>query len=81
MYAFFFCIFAGTTLEQDMELFLNHMGSDFCDITLDLDGNHIRAHKAILAARCGYFEGLFRSFMPDNGMVQVACLYSYAMAF
>ncbi|XP_052124024.1 leucine-zipper-like transcriptional regulator 1 homolog [Frankliniella occidentalis] len=61
----------GTTLEQDMELFLSHVGNDFCDITLVLDGNHIRAHKAILAARCGYFEGLFRSFMPENGLVQI----------
>lgn len=62
---------SGTTLEQDLELFLNHVGHDFCDITLVLDGHHIRAHKAILAARCGYFEGLFRSFMPEDGMVQV----------
>ncbi|XP_034235806.1 leucine-zipper-like transcriptional regulator 1 isoform X2 [Thrips palmi] len=61
----------GTNLEQDLELFLNHVGNDFCDITLVLDGNHIRAHKAILAARCGYFEGLFRSFMPEDGMIQI----------
>lgn len=61
----------GTTLEQDLELFLNHVGNDFCDITLDLDGTYIRAHKAILAARSGYFEGLFRSFMPEDGMVQI----------
>jgi hypothetical protein len=51
------------------------VGHDFCDITLVLDGHHIRAHKAVLAARCGYFEALFRSFMPEDGMVQVWASY------
>ncbi|XP_078039425.1 leucine zipper like transcription regulator 1 isoform X2 [Augochlora pura] len=59
----------GTTLEQDMEAFLKSVGSEFCDVTLMLNGTSIPAHKAILAARCNYFEGLFRSFMPENKMV------------
>ncbi|XP_014218455.1 leucine-zipper-like transcriptional regulator 1 [Copidosoma floridanum] len=61
----------GTTLEQDMEMFLNSIGKEFCDITLMLDSNPIQSHKAILAARCSYFEGLFRSFMPDNNTVNI----------
>ncbi|XP_045583758.1 leucine-zipper-like transcriptional regulator 1 isoform X1 [Procambarus clarkii] len=63
---------SGTTLEQDMEQFLKSVGQDFCDITLMLDGSPIRAHKAVLAARCSYFEAMFRSFMPENSMVQIA---------
>ncbi|XP_023228319.1 leucine-zipper-like transcriptional regulator 1 [Centruroides sculpturatus] len=62
----------GTTLEQDMELFLKSTGKDFCDIILLLDGHPIPAHKAILAARCSYFEAMFRSFMPDNNTVTIA---------
>ncbi|XP_078039426.1 leucine zipper like transcription regulator 1 isoform X3 [Augochlora pura] len=61
----------GTTLEQDMEAFLKSVGSEFCDVTLMLNGTSIPAHKAILAARCNYFEGLFRSFMPENKMVNM----------
>lgn len=61
----------GTTLEQDMEAFLKTVGREFCDITLILDGVPIPAHKAVLAARCGYFEGMFRSFMPENNTVNI----------
>lgn len=61
----------GTTLEQDMEAFLKSVGREFCDITLMLDGAPIPAHKAVLAARCGYFEAMFRSFMPENNTVNV----------
>ncbi|KYM96376.1 Leucine-zipper-like transcriptional regulator 1 [Cyphomyrmex costatus] len=60
----------GTNLEQDMEAFLKSFGQEFCDITLELDGMSIPAHKAILAARCGYFEGLFRS-TPGNNKANV----------
>lgn len=62
---------AGTTLEQDMEAFLKSVGREFCDITLMLDGVPIPAHKAVLAARCSYFEGMFRSFMPENNTVNI----------
>lgn len=64
----------GTTLEQDMETFLKNVGEEFCDITLMLDGVPIPAHKVVLAARCGYFEGMFRSFMPENNIVTVSIL-------
>jgi len=62
----------GTNLEQDMELFLRSIGREFCDVTLVLDGTAIPAHKAILAARCSYFEAMFRSFAPDDGLVNIA---------
>ncbi|KAL0099827.1 hypothetical protein PUN28_019914 [Cardiocondyla obscurior] len=61
----------GTSLEQDMEAFLKSIGREFCDITLRLNGRLIPAHKAILAARCSYFEAMFRSFMPENNMVNI----------
>ena len=55
-----------------MESFLKGIGHDFCDITLLLDGTRIPAHKAILAARCSYFEAMFRSFMPEDHTVKVS---------
>lgn len=55
-----------------MEQFLKSVGHDFCDITLMLDGTPLRAHKSVLAARCSYFEAMFRSFMPENSIVQVS---------
>lgn len=76
MFFFFFYInqacSLGTSLEQDMEAFLKNVGREFCDITLMLDDMPITAHKAILAARCSYFEAMFRSFMPENNMVNVS---------
>jgi hypothetical protein len=65
-------LFPGTTLEQDMEVFLNSIGKEFCDITLMVDDHPIPAHKAVLLARCSYFEAMFRSFMPENNVVNVS---------
>lgn len=59
-------------LEKDLEAFLKSTGSDLCDITLMLDDVAIPAHKAILAARCTYFESMFRSFMPEDNAVKIA---------
>ncbi|XP_026473112.1 leucine-zipper-like transcriptional regulator 1 [Ctenocephalides felis] len=61
----------GTTLEQDMALFLKSVGNEFCDIVLELDGSAIPAHKSVLAARCTYFEAMFRSFMPSDNRVNI----------
>ncbi|XP_060568676.1 leucine-zipper-like transcriptional regulator 1 [Ruditapes philippinarum] len=60
------------SLEKDMENFLKTSGHEFCDITLLLDNVPVPAHKAILAARCTYFESMFRSFMPENNTVTIA---------
>jgi len=62
-----------------MEAFLRDAGSEFCDVTLLLDDVRISAHKAVLAARCSYFEAMFRSFMPDDGCVKVylSCLNNF----
>ncbi|XP_018330195.1 leucine-zipper-like transcriptional regulator 1 [Agrilus planipennis] len=62
---------AGSSLEQDMAMFLRLTGLEFCDIDLVLDGNAIPAHKTILAARCSYFEAMFRSFMPPDNKVKI----------
>lgn len=61
----------GTTLESDMEIFLKSGGKEFCDINLLLGDTVIPAHKSILAARCSYFQGLFRSFPPPENTVKV----------
>ncbi|XP_052802269.1 leucine-zipper-like transcriptional regulator 1 [Mya arenaria] len=60
------------SLEKDMENFLKQSGREYCDITLVLDGTPIHAHKAILSARCTYFESMFRSFMPPTNTVTIA---------
>jgi leucine-zipper-like transcriptional regulator 1 len=46
----------GTTIENDMAVFLKSTGKEFCDINLVLDSVVIPAHKVILAARCTYFQ-------------------------
>ena len=61
----------GTTLEQDMELFLTTSGKEFCDITLLVETKSITAHKSVLAARSAYFEGMFRSLPPQNNTVTI----------
>lgn len=48
----------GSNLEQDMAALLREVGGpggDFTDITLMLDGQPVRAHKCILAARFVWF--------------------------
>ncbi|XP_072270047.1 leucine-zipper-like transcriptional regulator 1 [Pyxicephalus adspersus] len=62
----------GTSLVQDMKAYLEGAGRDFCDITLLLDGHPRPAHTAILAARSSYFEAMFRSFMPEDGQVNIS---------
>lgn len=61
----------GTTLENDMAVFLKSTGKEFCDITLVLDTHQIAAHKSILAARCAYFQAMFRSFNPADNTVNI----------
>uniref|UniRef100_A0A8C5SLW7 Leucine zipper like post translational regulator 1 n=2 Tax=Laticauda laticaudata TaxID=8630 RepID=A0A8C5SLW7_LATLA len=62
----------GTSLIQDMKAYLEGAGLEFCDIILLLDGHPRPAHKAILAARSSYFEAMFRSFMPEDGQVNIS---------
>ncbi|XP_054836084.1 leucine-zipper-like transcriptional regulator 1 isoform X2 [Eublepharis macularius] len=62
----------GTSLIQDMKAYLEGAGLEFCDIILLLDGQPRAAHKAILAARSSYFEAMFRSFMPEDGQVNIS---------
>lgn len=54
-----------------MAAFLRSGGRDFCDMVLVLDQHVIPAHKSILAARCSYFEGMFRSFAPADNKVNI----------
>lgn len=63
---------SGTTLENDLSMFLSSIGREFCDINLILDGHVIPAHKSILSARCSYFQAMFRSFMPPDNTVNVS---------
>lgn len=61
----------GTTLESDMAVFLKSTGKEFTDITLVLNNDVIQAHKVILAARCSYFQAMFRSFNPTDNCVNI----------
>lgn len=54
-----------------MAAFLRSGGREFCDMVLVLDKHVIPAHKSILAARCSYFEGMFRSFAPADNKVNI----------
>lgn len=69
----------GSTLENDLSVFLKTAGKEFCDISLILDGIVIPAHKSILAARCTYFQALFRSFMPPDRTVNVNKIFSFCI--
>lgn len=55
-----------SSLKDDLRRFLQATGAEFSDIKLVLESNTFPAHKAILAARSSYFEGLFRSFSPTG---------------
>lgn len=62
----------GPTLADDLRQFLLKSGKEFADISLVLDGTPIPAHKAILAARSSYFEGMLRSFCPQDNRVPIS---------
>lgn len=60
------------SLQDDLRDFLDsEVGRDFTDISLRVDDQVVLSHKAVLAARCSYFEALFRSFMPENQEVKI----------
>lgn len=69
----------GTTLENDLAVFLKTTGKPFCDINLVLDGHIIPAHMSIMLARCAYFQAMFRSFMPTDNSVNVGQMFLLIM--
>ena len=61
-----------SSLQDDLQRFLiSEEGKPFTDIALLVGKEVVLAHKPILAARCKYFEALFRSFMPENHKVDI----------
>lgn len=55
------------TLQKDLgRLLLTDSSRPFTDIMLRVGNETVFAHKSILAARCSYFEAMFRSFSPQN---------------
>lgn len=63
---------APSSLQEDLQEFLlGEAGRPFTDIALRVDDEVVLAHRAVLAARCAYFEALFRSFMPESHTVRV----------
>ena len=61
-----------SSLQDDLKEFLeSDSGRSFADIALRVGEECVLAHRAILAARCSYFEALFRSFMPENHEVKI----------
>lgn len=61
-----FFLKVGTSLEEDMDAFLNGGGKEFCDIVLKLESEQVPAHKAILAARCSYFQVTMTHFQKNS---------------
>jgi len=62
---------SGPTIHDDLKHFLRN-GAEFADISLVLEGTPIPSHKAVLAARSSYFEGMVRSFCPPDNKVIVS---------
>ena len=61
-----------STLQDDLRNFLlSDCGQPFSDIILCVGEDKVLAHKPVLAARCSYFDALFRSFMPSNFQVEI----------
>ncbi|XP_053617422.1 leucine-zipper-like transcriptional regulator 1 [Plodia interpunctella] len=61
----------GTTLEQDMCVFVSGGGAELADVRLRVGGALRPAHRSILAARAAYFEAMFRSFSPQDNIVNI----------
>ncbi|XP_052751943.1 leucine-zipper-like transcriptional regulator 1 [Galleria mellonella] len=61
----------GTTLEQDMCVFVGGGGAELADVRLRVGGALRPAHRSILAARAAYFEAMFRSFSPHDNIVNI----------
>ena len=60
------------TLKNDLSQFLlTESGHLFTDISLKVGQQSVFSHKVVLAARCSYFEALFRSFSPQNHEVDI----------
>ncbi|GBP00551.1 Leucine-zipper-like transcriptional regulator 1 [Eumeta japonica] len=61
----------GTTLEQDMCVFVGGGGAELSDVKLVVGSTSRPAHRSILAARAAYFEAMFRSFSPPDDIVNI----------
>ncbi|XP_072934293.1 leucine-zipper-like transcriptional regulator 1 [Epargyreus clarus] len=63
----------GTTLEQDMCVFMSAGGgaAELADVQLRVGSAPRPAHRSVLAARASYFEAMFRSFSPQDNIVNI----------
>jgi len=59
-----------STFAADWAAFLNN--EYLSDITINVGGKIVHAHRVVLAARCAYFRGMFESGMKDAASQTVA---------
>lgn len=61
------------SLQDDLQSFLDgECGRPFADVVLRVgEEEAVLAHRAVLIARCAYFEALFRSFTPEDSQVRI----------
>jgi len=61
-----------SSLQDDLRDFLqSEIGKNYADVFLEVGEVMVPAHKPVLAARCAYFEAMFRSFMPKDHLVKI----------
>jgi len=68
-----------STLQSDLRQLLKN--SSFSDVSLKIGDTVIRAHKAILSARCSKFNGMFTANMKEAHQAEIEIKYEHPQIF